>query len=494
MEKSFVNPSLLVAILFLSCIFGVALGDMTSATLPLVLYVGGLAVALLSVFFIQKKILFALLALACLGFSMGTLRMIIAKDNIVGSGEYMSANTFEIRVTSDITEKSYGSSFFGTVYKASGKQAWVGASVRAKTVEPISYGDTIQIIGVAEEPEPFATNSGALFDYPGYLHARGANVVIEGSEVEVLSHGGSGFKKILYSIGHKFKSGMDRSIREPELAFAKGILLGDDSNISKELQNSFVRTGTIHVLALSGYNVTIVADFFKNIFSFLPKLFALGAGGVAIVLFVIMTGGAPSAVRAGIMASIALFGKGIGRTAHAGMILLFATGAMLLANPWQLLHDLGFQLSVVATWGILYIPEKIQYAFRRVPNPSWMPLREILVTSGAAWIAVSPLILFSMHTFSPIAPLANLLVLPLMPLAMFFSFASGLGTLLLAPLGQFSGFITEKILSTMTWFIEKLSHVSWSLLTIDWFGAVFLFAAYGLIMFWVYKKKEIKIL
>ena len=490
METRGVNASSILATILVAFIVAVGVADGYEVSFLGAIYLGALAGVFLAIFYIEKKVWFAFCALAAVGLSLGVMRMNIAHEKIVGTGEYMEATHFKLRVTSAPVEKSYGTSVFAHIDEADGKPVSVGATVRIKTVEQVSYGDTVLAQGTLGLPEPFATNSGAMFDYPGYLHARRAYVILETHDIEVLAHGGNKLKKILFAIGDKFSSGMNASIREPELAFAKGVLLGDDSNISPDLQNAFVCTGTIHVLALSGYNVSIVAEFFKTIFSFLPKLFALGAGGAAIILFVIMTGGAPSAVRAGIMASIALFGKGIGRTAHAGMILLFAASMMILANPWQLLHDLGFQLSVVATWGILYIPRKIQSKFHIFPNPAWLPLREIIVTSCAAWIAVTPLILFSMHTFSPIAPLANLLVLPLMPAVMLFSFAAGFGALVLAPLGHFLGYITEQILSLETFFITTLSKISWSLVTIEWFGIVLLCVVYAMLFAWVYKKKE----
>ncbi len=491
MEEIKLNPSRIVGWCAVGVVAGVGVADYFDLGEAVFYYVVGLGSVLLVVSLVMEgRRALALAALFAFSFAFGMLRMDQARAKIVGEGDYQNAGRFLATITSDPTMRSYGSSFFANVNEADDAKVRVGSTVRAHSFEDFYYGQVVEISGRVTRPEKFITSGGSEFDYPGYLHARGANIIIEATSISPTgAEEGNPIRKMLFRIAGAFKEKMNLAIREPELSFAKGILIGDDSGIDDELQNAFVRTGTIHVLALSGYNVTIVADFFKGLFSFLPKLFALASAGVAIILFVIMTGAAPSAVRAGIMASIALFGKSLGRTGDAGMILVFASAVMIIVNPWQLLHDLGFQLSVIATWGILYIPRKIEKTFHIIPNHKFFPIREILVTSLSAWIAVSPFILFAMGNFSIIAPLANILVLPLMPFAMLVSFVSGAAGFILPPLAGLFGVATEKVLHFITSIIELLSRISWSFISVKWFGIVLLVISYSLLFVWVHNKK-----
>src|SRR3989338_2386576 len=145
----------------------------------------------------------------------------------------------------------------------------------------------------------------------------------------------------------KFLEKMNFAIKSPENLLMSGLILVEKASFSQELRKSFVDTGTIHIIALSGYNVTIVAEWFMKLFSFLPKNLGIGMGIFTILLFVLMTGGSSTAIRAGIMATLVLVARATGRNYDVARALILAGVFMILLNPFVLVYDVSFQLSFI---------------------------------------------------------------------------------------------------------------------------------------------------
>ena len=219
-----------------------------------------------------------------------------------------------------------------------------------------------------------------------------------------------------------FLNKMNLAIREPESLLMGGLILGEKSSFNEALRQSFVDTGTIHIVALSGYNVTIVAEWIMKIFSFssFPKNLGIGAGIVTILLFVLMTGGSSTAVRAGIMASLALFARVIGRNYDVARALILAGVFMILINPFVLVFDVSFQLSFIATVAVIFFSPKIEKYFLWI-TPRFK-LRDIISVTCAAYVFVLPFILYKMGNLSLVALPANALILPFIPFTMILGF------------------------------------------------------------------------
>jgi competence protein ComEC len=187
------------------------------------------------------------------------------------------------------------------------------------------------------------------------------------------------------------------------------------------------------VVAVSGFNVTLVA---AALAAMAGGLLGRRAGwplaAVGIVFYTVLVGAPPSAARAALMASIALTAEALGRPRDGLAALLLATALLAGWDP-LLLADLGFQLSVLATAGLVLLQPALQARLTRLP--AWAA--EGLSTTLAAQAFVLPLQLTTFHTLSPVAPLANLLVVPLLPplmalgllVAVLGLFAPGLATL-----------------------------------------------------------------
>lgn len=289
------------------------------------------------------------------------------------------------------------------------------------------YGDEINFTGVLKKPENFITDTGKEFDYVNYLRKDGILYVMSYPKVEVVSSGnGNFFKSILFSAKEKFLEKMNLAISNPESLLMGGLILGEKSSFSQELRQSFVNTGTIHIVALSGYNVTIVAEWIMKLFtqiSFISLNFSIGIGIFAILLFIIMTGASSTAVRAGVMATLALVARATGRNYDVARALILAGVFMILINPFLLVFDVSFQLSFVATIAVIFLAPRIEKYFLWVPDR--FQLRDIVSVTSAAYVFVFPFILYKMGNFSLVALPANILILPFIPFTMMLGFVTG---------------------------------------------------------------------
>ncbi len=226
---------------------------------------------------------------------------------------------------------------------------------------------------------------------------------------------------------------------EPAASLAAGLLLGVRRSIPYQVITDFRRAGLTHILAISGYNIVILIVFVTTLFSFLPRKISTWISLGVIFLFTILVGASASVVRASIMGSLSLMARLFGRKS-AGMRSLFITGlAMVLFDPSILFSDIGFQLSFAATAGILLFCRGLEGFLKIIPET--LGMRTSLATSLAAQVFTTPLIFWHFGGISFISPLANLAVLPLVPLLM---------------LGSFSALILGKILAAPTWILFEI--------------------------------------
>lgn len=289
----------------------------------------------------------------------------------------------------------------------------------------VRYGDTLVVSGRMEEPQAFETETGRLFDYPSYLRARGISATLPFAELLKRTPGPWSLPGALYSLKHTFTGSLERLFTEPRASLLEGLLLGERRGLPEELTDAFIAAGLIHVVVLSGYNISIVADGVLRSLAFLPRALSFLTGGTAILLFVVMIGGGATAVRALIMGLIAVAARYFGRTALALRALAVAALLMVLWNPPALLFDPSFILSVLATFGLItlspWVEEKLPVFLTAVPH-----VRSIAASTIAVQLFVLPALLYMTGLLSVFALPANVLVLPAVPLAMSFGFAAAL--------------------------------------------------------------------
>lgn len=324
--------------------------------------------------------------------------------------------------------------------------------------EDFKYGDEINFSGKLEKPENFITDQGKNFDYINYLRKDGIHYVMSFADVEIISRGNGNFiKSALFSVKEKFLGKINSSIQSPESLLMGGLILGEKASFSEEMRKKFIDTGTIHIVALSGYNVTIVAEWIMKLFAFLPKNFGFGAGIIGILLFVVMTGGSSTAIRAGVMASLALVARATGRNYDVARALVLAGVIMVALNPFLLRYDVSFQLSFIATVAVIFLAPKFKKYFLWV-TPKF-GLRDVVSVTCAAYIFVLPFILYKMGNLSLVALPANVLILPLIPITMILGFLTGFVGVISSVLAVPIGFISYIFLHYELGVINTFSNI-----------------------------------
>ncbi len=310
--------------------------------------------------------------------------------------------------------------------------------VRTDRYSDIAYGDKLEITGRLEVPEAFTTDLGREFDYPGYLHARGITHTMSFVTPVVVERGAGSLPGYLYAAKSYFLSRLALVITEPAVALGAGLLLGVQSALEDSLEEAFRTAGIIHIVVLSGYNIMLVVAFVMYVFAyFLPFRARLICGIGAVILFALLVGYAPSVLRASLMAILFLIASLMARPYLILRMLVLAGVLMIMWNPYILRYDIGFQLSFMATLGLILVAPHLEMAFTRVS--SWFSLRSFLVATIATQIAVAPLLLYHIGEWSLVAVPVNLLVLPMVPVAMLLTFLAGLlamvSVVLATPLG-----------------------------------------------------------
>ncbi|MDQ2853753.1 MAG: ComEC/Rec2 family competence protein [Chloroflexota bacterium] len=277
----------------------------------------------------------------------------------------------------------------------------------------IAVGTQVALVAAVEAPAAFDG-----FDYPAYLARQGISGLVRVREALAAPPARAGPAEIAASARRWLLDGLNEMVPEPEAALGAGILLGVRSSIAPEIANAFAVAGLTHVIAISGWNIAIVAAIVASLFRPLEQRrgghwLAPGGAAAAIGGYVILTGASPSVVRAALMAGAMMVARLGGSRAHAASALGLAALAMLIAAP-SVLWDVGFQLSGLATAGLILFAAPIEARLHGWPG--W--LREPVALTLAAQLTTLPVVLGSFGRLSLVAPAANVAVVPMVPLVM----------------------------------------------------------------------------
>ena len=295
------------------------------------------------------------------------------------------------------------------------------------------YGNLISITGKLSLPSEDPADS-----YTKYLAKSGIYVICNYPEIQVVQDFvGNKVWRWLYSFKHYFLQTTNQVMPEPTAGLLAGLLLGISAALPKNLLDSFNATGLTHIIALSGFNISIVSGAILKLLRWLPLNFRLIIAIVAVWLFVLLTGAAPSAVRAALMGMLILLASLLGRLADISVSLCLTAIAMVAINPKILMGDIGFQLSFLATIGIIYLSPVLEGWLHRWPRY----LSGLLGATLSALILVTPILMINFGRISFIAPLTNVLVVPLVPLAMLLGFWAVIGGMIQIDLGLVLGWI-----------------------------------------------------
>ncbi len=300
----------------------------------------------------------------------------------------------------------------------------------------------------------------------------------------------------IYNFSLFVEGRIDKFFPMPESGYLAGLLLGGDNRLPREVAESFRRTGTTHTVAVSGSNITILATTLMfvgiNLIGLWRKqAFYLVIGGI--VVFIIMIGAPASAVRAAIMGIILLYANQIGRLADSLRIIILTAVIMVWQSPFILLYDVGFQLSFLATVGIVLIYGPLAERFE-ITN-DFLGIKSIILVTLSAQLGVLGILLYIFNGLSLVSLLANILILPFISGIMF----GGILTVFASLFGNVFGIIfslpTEALLHFEITGVNYLAKIPYAIIEFDdvsiWI-AIGYYILFGLgIWFWKRRENEL---
>ena len=312
--------------------------------------------------------------------------------------------------------------------------------VQVSALEDYQYGDWLLITGPLETP--FEVGD---FSYKEYLNRKGIFSVMPYVRVSRLAQGkGNPIRAFLYRLSDRAFTEVHQLFPSPESDLLAGILLGRDQGLSPSLQEAFRRTGTTHIIAISGFNVAILAGLFSGVFTrLLGRKWGALTAVIGITGFTILVGGEAAVVRAAIMGSLGVLGGMFGRRQNGLNSLGLAALLMMLVNP-NIPWDIGFQLSAAATLGLVLYAQPLEERFillasRKMSDEQAQrlvgPVSEFLLFTLAAQLMTLPLIAYHFHDLSIIAVVANPLILPPQALVLILGGLAVMGGMALPGLG-----------------------------------------------------------
>lgn len=292
-----------------------------------------------------------------------------------------------------------------------------------------NYGDKLHIVGELREPGVIDD-----FNYGNYLSRYGLYSVMYRPYAEKLDEGfGNRFWAGMVSVQDQFLSQIGKLFPEPYASFEAGLLVGARKGIPEELMEQFNITGLTHIIAISGYNITIIIVFVMWLLRRLPRRVQFVVAVGCIVLFTLFVGASPAVVRASIMGILGLLALQTGRQSNIHLTVLFTAFLMVLWNPKILWWDVGFQLSFAAVLGLIYIAPWFDGWAKKLPEA--FGIREAIQMTLAAQVTALPIIIYNFGRLSIISPISNLLVAFAIPPAMALGFAGVLLSFIWFPLG-----------------------------------------------------------
>jgi len=335
----------------------------------------------------------------------------------------------------------------------------------------------VQLTVEALNDGAYGTNSQLSFDagqaevngqkLSGKLHISGfgLNAVMQGDEVQAFGklRSGSGqyqgyisyaqlqlvrhHPSLVAQLRRRFAAGMQSALPEPQASFAMGLLIGQRSNLPASVKQDVLMVGLTHIIAVSGYNLTIMLQAARRALGHYSKRLTTWLSLGLIAAFLLMTGSSASIVRAAIVSVLSIWASYYGRTFRPLNLILIAAALTGWANPFYVWSDISWYLSFLAFHGVLVVAPLIAARFHH----AWQ--RSILATvaleSICAELMTLPIIIFSFGQLSLIGLLANVLVVALIPLAMLLCFIAGLAGMLILPVAGWFAWPAQLLLTYM---------------------------------------------
>ncbi|MFH1451217.1 MAG: ComEC/Rec2 family competence protein [bacterium] len=319
-----------------------------------------------------------------------------------------------------------------------------GNSGKALVIAPrypeYGYGDRLRVEGKLETPQ-----ASEDFDYQQYLAKDGIYSTVYFPKLSLIGRGGNSVYRGVFSLKRSIENSLNRLMAPPQSAIMEALLFGNEENLSWEWKEKLNATGTRHIAAVSGMNITIITLILFNFLLFLGfwRSQAFYCSIIFIWLYILMVGMPASGIRAGIMACIFLAARHFGRLSSAPRAIILSADLMLCQNPFLLRWDVGFQLSFLATLGLVYLQPFLGKLFAKIPN--FFEVRTTLAATVAAQVFTLPILVYNFGRIPVLSPFINILIVPFLPFVTIYGFIFSL-------LGIFWQ-LAAQILSWPVWFL-----------------------------------------
>ncbi len=349
--------------------------------------------------------------------------------------------------------------------------------IKAGTFPSYHYADKLKVSGQLLSPADFEG-----FSYKDYLAKDNVYSVMYRPFISLVEEergdfAGLDFFGAIYWLKSLIKGRIETYLNEPAAGIALGLLIGARSSIPQEILDDFQMTGLTHILAISGYNITLIINVFALLMGGAGRRPRFWVTCAMIGVFAVLTGLSASVVRASVMGVLAILAGYVGRKGSGLQMLMFSGFLMVAVNPLIMLRDISFQLSFLSTMGLLVLLPLIENLFKKLP-----PLiSESLAVTLAATVFTTPVILINFERFSLISPIANVIFLPLIPMIMFMSFLTFCGSLLFAPIAYLFAAVSWLLIEILLTGVGFVAKIPFAMIDIGGFTAPLLFAYYGIL-------------
>ncbi len=321
--------------------------------------------------------------------------------------------------------------------------------VRAPTTAKIAYGDSVRVTGRLASPGVYDT-----FSYADYLARQGVFSVMYNAAVEITATGGGTpvYQAILRAKSWA-RGAIQQAMPEPQAGLLVGILLGDETDLSPQLKTDFAATGAAHIIAISGFNMVILASIITGTLGYTRRGTVIALA--LITVYTVLVGAGAAVVRAALMSSVLIIGRTLKRQTYVPASLAFVALLMSAINP-RVLWSVSFQLSFFATLGLALFATPAAHAFERnarqlLPRPLADPvtalLTEPLIVTGAALVTTLPLTMLYFNQVSLVQVLVNVLIVPIQALILIWGMLATLLSGLIPPVAQVLYWLTMGLLS-----------------------------------------------
>ena len=345
-----------------------------------------------------------------------------------------------------------------------------------------NYGDIINIKGIVKPFDDFRSYSSII------VSGRMSN-----PSIELISPAKFSLRKVSLLVKNKIVGSLQKIIPEPQSSLLVSLMFGAKNNLTSALEEQIRKCGLSHVIVASGLHLSIITKALSGFLDILCMGNSLNFvfSFLFILSFAFMAGLTPSIIRAAIMAFLLILSRFSFRLYNSFNALLLAAVIMIWLNPMILFWDLGFQLSFLATAGIIFLyPVWKENSFWQQDwfNQKGKIIRETLLSTLSALTFVIPWVIFKTDAFSLVSPITNLLILPFVPLIMMGGIMVGISSLLFYPLGLLFGALLNLILVYFLGVISLFSFLPWSQIYIPSILHWLIIPYYIFLFSYIYKK------